>query len=323
MNNEKTAIVFISDANFVLPTCVALTSLLKNKNKESYYDVYIIMSEYNEKDGERLRSFNQYPSTEIHIIKGTLDQYKSVPQAAHVTISALLKFDICELIPEYDKLLYLDGDLVIRGDVSSLYNMDLQGKHAAVVKNSRGILDGSDYFFSGLILFDAARMRNDGMRDELIATRKSLGRRNAMDMTAFNIVLENKVIFIDPKFDCPLGRVEYERKYYRIREYNAFYRTNYKNWKDLLDQSLIIHYCGAEKPWKYSFGWCNKEWKYYYDLSPYKNEILKRKSFMDYMRERTAKEGLKGIYYYFKDKIMEAVGPVGKKRLDNVPGNFV
>ena len=103
---NKIAIVFICDANFVLPTCVAITSLLKNKSIENYYDIYIIMSEYTEHDGERLKSFNQYPNTMIHIIKGSLEKYKSVPQAAHVTISALLKFDICELIPEYDKLLY-------------------------------------------------------------------------------------------------------------------------------------------------------------------------------------------------------------------------
>lgn len=323
MNVVKSAVVFICDANFVLPTCVALTSLLQNKKEESCYDVYVIMSEYNEKDGDRFRSFEQYPNTAIHIIKGSLEKYRSIPQAAHVTISALLKFDICELISEYDKLLYLDGDLIIRSDITDLYHIDLQGKHAAVVKNSRGILDGSDYFFSGLILFDAAKMRRDGMRDKLLSTRKELGQRKAMDMTAFNIVLKDKVIFIDPKYDCPLGRVEYERKYYRIQEYNAFYQTDYKNWTDLVKQSLIIHYCGALKPWKYSFGWCNEEWKRYYDQSPYKEEKLQRKNFLCYLKEIISKEGIKGIYYLIKDKAAEATGPIGNKRLNSVPGNFV
>ena len=320
---DKTAIVFICDANFVLPTCVAITSLLKNKNRNSYYDIYIIMSEYTKRDGERFESFNKYSNTKIHIIKGSLEQYKSVPQAAHVTISALLKFDICELIPEYDKLLYLDGDLIIREDLTELYNMDLKGKHAAVVKNSRGILDGSDYFFSGLILFDAKKMRQDKVRDKLIETRKALGQRKSMDMTTFNIVLEKKVLFIDPKYDCPLGRVEYERKYYRIKEYNKFYNSNYRNWKDLIDKSLIIHYCGAEKPWKYSFGLCNKEWKRYYDFSPYAGEGLERKTFADYLKDRVKREGVLGIYHYFKDVFLEIIGPIGKKRLDRIPGDFV
>ena len=39
---DKVAIVFICDANFVLPTCVAITSLLKNKDENSFYDIYII-----------------------------------------------------------------------------------------------------------------------------------------------------------------------------------------------------------------------------------------------------------------------------------------
>lgn len=320
---NRTALVFITDANFVLPTCVTITSLLINKYQNSYYDIYIIMSEYSEEDERRFESFKKYPNTDVHIIKGSLEQYKSVPQAAHVTISALLKFDICELIPEYDKLLYLDGDLVVREDLTELYNIDLKGKHAAVVKNSRGILDGSDYFFSGLILFDAKKMRQDGMRDKLLETRKSLGQRKSMDMTTFNIVLENKVIFIDPKYDCPLGRVEYERKYYRINEYNKFYNSNYKNWKDLIDRSLIIHYCGAEKPWKYSFGLCNREWTKYYEVSPYAGENLYRKNFIVYLKERIEREGVKGIYYYYKDKFWEMIGPIGKTRLEKIPGDFV
>ena len=142
-------------------------------------------------------------------------------------------------------------------------------------------------------------------------------------MTTFNIVLEGKVLFIDPKYDCPLGRVEYERKYYRIKEYNKFYGSNYKNWRDLIERSVIIHYCGAEKPWRYSFGLCNKEWKEYYDCSPYEGEELTRKSFMDYMKEKIKQQGLRGIYYYIKDAVLERTGPIGKKRLEKVPGDFV
>lgn len=319
---QKVAVAFICDANFVLPTCVAIASLVKNKKQTTFYDIYVIMSEYCDEDAKKFMSFDNSADVNIHIIQGSLEQYTAIPQGAHVTISALLKFDICELIPEYEKILYLDGDLIIRSDLSQLYHMDLRDKHAAVVKNSRGILDGSDYFFSGLILFDAAKMRADNIKDELIKTRRELKQRKSMDMTTFNIVLENKVIFIDPKYDCPLGRVEYERKFYRIKEYNQFYDSNYKNWKDLLNQSLIIHYCGAEKPWKYSFGWCNKEWMYYFNQLPFKAD-LPRKSFGEHMKEQINKNGVKEIYYYVKDKVLENVGPIGKKRLTKIPGDFV
>ena len=95
MNVVKSAVVFICDANFVLPTCVALTSLLQNKKEESCYDVYVIMSEYNEKDGDRFRSFEQYPNTAIHIIKGSLEKYRSIPQAAHVTIYSFRNMTNC------------------------------------------------------------------------------------------------------------------------------------------------------------------------------------------------------------------------------------
>ncbi len=326
MNNrsdDAMGVVFISDKGFIVPTCVALTSLAHNKRGGTKYDVFIILVDCDESDEKLFYQFRQYPGIRITIIRGDISKYREVPQTAHVTTAALLKFDVCDLIPEYDKLLYMDGDLIIRDDLTELYGIELRGKHAAVVKNAKGILDGSDYFFSGLILFDAAKMREDCMGERLTRTRIAMKKRTAMDMTAFNIVLKDKVIFINPKYDCPLGRIMYERQFFRINEYNAFYNTNYRSWGDLIQKSLVVHFCGAAKPWRYSFGTCNREWKRYYDMSPLRDKPLKRKNFFQFVWEDYQKRGWRIVYYMLKDAFLELTGPIGSKRLDHMPNDFV
>ena len=59
-------------------------------------------------------------------MRASLDQYRDIKQLAHISIACLLKFDICELIPSYEKLLYLDGDIIAKDDLTELYETDLE-----------------------------------------------------------------------------------------------------------------------------------------------------------------------------------------------------
>ena len=40
---KKIPVAFISDDNFIMPTCVAITSLIMNKKPDTVYDIIIIM----------------------------------------------------------------------------------------------------------------------------------------------------------------------------------------------------------------------------------------------------------------------------------------
>ena len=44
----------ISDDNFIMPTCVAVTSMICNKNPEISYIIYILMAECSEESKKKL-----------------------------------------------------------------------------------------------------------------------------------------------------------------------------------------------------------------------------------------------------------------------------
>ena len=106
MTENRIPIVMISDDNFVMQTCVAITSLYLNKKQCTTYEIIVVMADCSETSAEMFRKMER-ESLVITLVHASLAQYRDIKQLAHISIACLLKFDICELIPQYDKLLYL------------------------------------------------------------------------------------------------------------------------------------------------------------------------------------------------------------------------
>jgi len=91
-----------------------------------------------------------------------------------------------------DRILYLDVDTVALKDVSPLFHYDLGDKAAAVVHDA---MREKNYFNSGVILFDLAKIKKEGLFKK---TRAYLiGHKLMMpDQDAFNKIFKNNYIMI-------------------------------------------------------------------------------------------------------------------------------
>ena len=68
-----------------------------------------------------------------------------------------------------DRVISIDCDTIVRGDISELWTMDLQGCHVAMCREeamSRAI--GRPYYNNGVCVMDLARIREDGVDDRMI-----------------------------------------------------------------------------------------------------------------------------------------------------------
>lgn len=69
--------------------------------------------------------------------------------------------EICEI---EEKMLYLDTDVMLLGDVSELYGKNVDGYHMAGARDYFGkIFFGPRYLNSGVLLFNMKKMREDGI----------------------------------------------------------------------------------------------------------------------------------------------------------------
>lgn len=274
-------IALITDENFIMQTAVAITSLAKSKNNGTEYKVYVIAAECSEQAEIKLKDLEKsFDGVQIAIKRIGLDMYRDIKQMAHIPIACLLKFDLCEIVKEEDKIIYLDGDIVVRADLSDFYNIELGENYLAGVPSLDLIFsEETKLVNAGILLFDAKKMRDNKMREILVEKRRSLGDSGSMDQKTFNLVMKDKIGYLPYIYNCIPGKIMGpERGTYTIEKLNELYKTSFGASKELVDSAAIWHFATGDKPWKYSFIYGADEWYESYKLSPFGKEKLDRKN---------------------------------------------
>lgn len=269
-------VAFITDKNFIMQTGVAMTSLLDNKKPETLYDIFVIAAECTASQVDVLRKAVRGRGR-LTVIHADLAKYEGIRQLAHIPAACLLKFDLCDLIQVYDKILYLDGDICVRGDLSELYQTDLGSSYIAGVPSIEMIYGGAERINAGIMLFNARKMRRNHMSCILMEKRKMLGDRGSMDQQTFNLVMAGRMKFLSFQYnfipDKIIGR---DRWKYPLKKLNELYRTDFHSKKEMAEKAVILHYATGTKPWKYSFVSLGNEWYDCYKKSVFGRKKLKR-----------------------------------------------
>lgn len=297
----RVSVAFICDSHYVIPTAVAITSLMNNKNPETYYDIYIIAAELSETETNKFFEFREN-KVDIHVIKVSLEKLEGICKSFYVTPAACLKFDLPNLIPHRDKVLYLDSDILIQKDLSGLFEINIDDDYAGVVKDIVLIdndLDLQNYFNSGAMLLNLKLLRENDMPSALLNTRKSTTRFTYMDQDCFNLLFEKKVKLLPMKYNCFYGFFLRFRNKYTLDYINRGMGTTYSSYEDMKKDSCIVHLIGWDKPWIYFDSALAREWDGYFHKSPFKHQLLKRKS-MKLEGFIESHNGLNIIYYFFR-----------------------
>lgn len=278
---QQVKIAFICDESYILPTGVAVTSLVKNKHQESLYHIYIIMADMSEESGKIFEKLEE-PSVKISTIQASALEFEGMDVTSKnsdcvATKSALLKFKLPLLLPDCDKVIYLDGDLIVTCDLTQLFEVELADNYAAVVQDS-GIIYSQDpkkrkfaeYFNSGVMVLNLVRMRAEQICDRLILEKKNGADMSLMDQNIFNLVFANHILTLPIRYNylyVNLTRAQ-KRKLFTMKQLNALYHTHYDSLKDILQDAAIIHYASKDKPWKYDDVPGVDIWNNYYQMSP-------------------------------------------------------
>lgn len=274
----------ITDESYVIPTIVAITSAIKNKNADTNYEIFIITKNITDVSREKLLELVQ-DKVKIKLIDASALQLMNVKIHSHVPQTALLKFELANILKNENKILYLDGDIIVQKDLSELYNIDLGLNCAAVVGDLAGeeirklhIKCGVDkYFNSGVMLLNLDVIRKTNSVEKLVQAKINHPEWTCMDQDAFNFVFQNRVLWLEPKYNATTAAFVSHK--FDIQTINKYYRTTYFSFTDLENDSIIIHFAGCSKtrPWQYLDVMYSMQWEHYYLQSPLKNIALNRK----------------------------------------------
>ena len=290
---KRMNVVFIADEGYVMPTCVAITSLIENRDPDYYYCIFVVMpiGTRNILKSRLKQSENGQKNVKIVIKEAGMEDLKELHIGENksylaATETALLKFKLPELFPNLDKILYLDGDIIVRDNLASLYETDLGEHYVAAVRDLPQVLyqeqsigaeiSGQEYFNSGVMLLNLKKMREMGCMQRLMEEKRKLENDSLMDQNIFNIVFQNSVIQLSFLYNaCYINLVESARRY-SMESLNRLYDTYYQSPDEIMQDIKVMHFSSKLKPWMFYDVPLADEWIYYYKKSAYKDIPLQR-----------------------------------------------
>ena len=179
----------LSKANATIPTllcinrgyaqhaAVLIVSLLEN-NKGMAFDIVIVSTEPLDKEEEKIRrTLRRYANCTLRVVVLTESSRIALPvRAQHYSIDTYSRIWIADYFPaDIEKVLYLDGDMVVVGPIDALWNTDLGKSVVAAVTipgstrcSALSIPERYGYFQSGVLLVNLARWRQEQIFDRLI-----------------------------------------------------------------------------------------------------------------------------------------------------------
>ena len=245
-------IVMITDNNYVIPTITAIQSISDNYKGNEKLLVYIIGVCLNS-NMRLLIKAAVYERIDITLMEEDVFFEKGLQKKnQYVTRSALLKFEIPNIMRDYNKVLYIDGDVLVKDDITILLNRDIGNKFAAVVEDMDCVLKRKDnvrvghkhYFNSGMMLLNCKRLRDDRLSEKMIDIKRNREELHYMDQDVFNIAFEEEVLYLEPKFNFMSG---YD--FYSLSTINRFFNTFYENTQKMDEDVVVLHLAGICKPW--------------------------------------------------------------------------
>lgn len=285
---NKMNVVFICDNNYIIPTITAIYTLIASKKEYYKLNIYILGADITKENKEYFYKFNVGDNI-ISIIDVSTKQFEGFhkPSSNSYCVaneSALLKFLIPNIFNNIDKILYLDGDIIIKKDLYSLYNTDISNYPLAAIKDSGSIYSKNlerkkfkKYFNSGVMLMNLDFLRKGNFVDKLIKAKKAEIHSNLMDQDIFNKIFDENVYLLPIKYNFLYINLLRSINKYTIEDINKLFSSNYSSLDEIKEDAYIIHFSSKDKPWKYFNVPYGDVWEYCFQQSPCKDAVLKRK----------------------------------------------
>lgn len=250
---EPNHIVFCCNTPFIRHVAVTVTSLLTNNSCRSFV-VHLIVSDNNACELSKLRqTLRKFPNADLKIYEFDVDQQRTFFTDRHITAESYMRLYIADILDEHiRRVIYLDGDLVVCGNIDALCDLELNGALLAAVPDSNDAwrremlnLTGSNHYVNaGMLVLDLDRWRRERCRTQIDAILDAYGDQLYFhDQDVLNILANGRIL--------ELGR-EWNFNVWRMRAYFAFDYSDIKRFAPLRNHAKIIHFGDYEKPWRFA-----------------------------------------------------------------------
>ncbi|HFI0293435.1 TPA: glycosyltransferase [Streptococcus suis] len=219
-----------------------LYSIMVHTGK-SPVSVYVLTSDISDYSRFKLQKLeDRFYNLIINIVVVDTKQFEELPlNRSHITRPEVyFRMAFASLLPDLDRILYLDSDILAQKDLQPLWETPLDGAYMAAVseppsedafnyRRSIGMTDPTYYFNSGVLLMDLKKIREDKIESLLFECGHAIKDKiRLQDQDIINVALEGKIKVLDPI-------------------YNYGYMERQANLRREAD--IVLNHFSLEKPW--------------------------------------------------------------------------
>lgn len=243
MNSDMMHICVSSDDNYAQHLGVTLVSVLLS-NPQSNFFFHVLDGGISEQNKQKIEKLKKKYSLELEFIRMDEKEFENcvIPKGTHFSLPTYYRLKIPSLFPDLDRILYLDIDLIVKGDLRPLYNIDIQDNYFAMIEDfyakesvDRLALKNGHYFNSGVTLFNITHLKKDGLEEKCFdLIKKYADKIIFVDQDVMNIVADGRILSLPEIYNMQVILHDWKRVGY-IKQH--------------LKQICIVHYVSGVKPW--------------------------------------------------------------------------
>ena len=240
----KISIAYAPDDKYVNQTVVSMKSALEHNEQVEF----IIM--YSKLSAESMQKLGAVGGN-LRLIKMDESLFSDLTLSKWVTVQAWFRIKLPDLCKDLDKVLYLDCDTLIRGNLDELFSLDLTDKYLAGVKDVWGVskyvkrldMKSGVYVNSGMLLFNCDYCRKEHFFDKVVDFAKNNAKIiEFCDQDSINKVVDEHKLVISPKYN--LMDTWWRGGYY---EFEGEEEAEYLQAKE---NPVIVHLTGLKPAFK-------------------------------------------------------------------------
>ncbi len=271
-------ICFAANNGFLPFTGVMVQSIIDHANKNDNYDIVVLCSNADPKLRNKMISLADGKEN-VSIRLFDLEQYIKMPEnlfteniytQTSYSPEIYYRLLIPTLMPDYEKVLYFDGDMLALTDVAELYHTTELGDN--LIASSRdyaglchcykdnddrrwyreevlGLKNVDDYILSGMLVINVPEFNRTYTPDTLMDIAGYMDWRQH-DQDILNVICEGRILLVDGAWD----------------HLQDFGWTNYlpawlkQEYDETTKNIKISHFAGQRKPWVNNSNNSDKFW---------------------------------------------------------------
>lgn len=253
-NMNELNILVTLDENYIPVLNTMIVSLIKS-NPNCFFNIYLLHSSVRQEAVSDSRLLLG-DSGSLSLIEAKNDGLENAPTTSRYPQEIYYRIFAAQYLPDtIDRILYLDPDIIVNGSLLPLYQLPMEDYYFAAASHISGFLrmvngirldmdEEGLYINSGVMLMNLKLLREEQNCEDVFDFINQRKRPLFLpDQDIISSLYGTKIYALDPfRYNMT------ERLYI---QHAPFDKNLNMDW--VRKNSVIIHYCGRNKPWKENY----------------------------------------------------------------------